>query len=281
MIQGGYILQPRIIKDSDIAHANPCIRELWNYLIREANHSDKKHLGYTIKRGQLFRTYKEIMHDLRWYSGFRTETYTVDQMKKAMAALREALRVTSHKAPGGMLITICNYDYYQDPKNYESTTGGTTGGTTGSTTPARPPHDPRTIYNNKNDKNDKNVKKKEKRNNSINSKPSSEFKECMDYWFESFKQKTGLRPVINGAEGAALKKILKHLEAINQDSGNEASSTELFKAILDNWDNTQDKWIKENITSLTKFYSQLNNIITNAKKSYENYEGFREAFERF
>ena len=38
-----------------------------------------------------------------------------------MKFLRETLRIETTKEPGGVLITICNYDYYQDPKNYERT----------------------------------------------------------------------------------------------------------------------------------------------------------------
>lgn len=35
------------------------------------------------------------------------------------------LMITSRKAPGGLLITFCNYDYYQNQKNHDSTTDST------------------------------------------------------------------------------------------------------------------------------------------------------------
>lgn len=130
MIKGGYILQPRIIKDSNISKASPCVREIWHYLLLEANSSDNKYGGHTIKRGQLFRNYKTIREDLSWYVGYRKMTYNENQTKKAMKALREAGRITTSKELGGVLITICNYSIYQNPKNYERTKERTNGETT-------------------------------------------------------------------------------------------------------------------------------------------------------
>lgn len=119
MIKGGYILQPRKIKDSDISTAPPHVREIWNYLLREANSSDKVYNGHEVKRGQLFRTYKDIQDGTKWMIGWRKMTYNENQTKKAMKFLRETKRITTKKELGGVLITICNYDYYQNPKNYE------------------------------------------------------------------------------------------------------------------------------------------------------------------
>lgn len=42
-------------------------------------------------------------------------------MKTAMKALMKQLMITSTKAPRGNVVTICNYEEYQDPKNYEGT----------------------------------------------------------------------------------------------------------------------------------------------------------------
>jgi hypothetical protein len=53
-------------------------------------------------------------------------TYTNDQVKATMKHLRNTSRITTTKAPGGMIITICKYDYYQTPKNYETPTNAPT-----------------------------------------------------------------------------------------------------------------------------------------------------------
>ncbi len=129
MIKGGYILTPRIIQESDIYVAPPYVREIWNYLLREANSKDYKSNGHIIKRGQLFRSYEDIKEGTKWFIGWRKMTYNENQTKKAMKFLRDTGRVTTQKEPGGILITICKYDYYQDPKNYERTTERTDEGT--------------------------------------------------------------------------------------------------------------------------------------------------------
>lgn len=155
-IKGGYIIQPRVIQESDISVAPPYVREIWAYLIREANSCDNKYNGHEIKRGQLFRSYNDIKEGTKWYVGWRKMTYHENHMKKAMKFLRDTERITSMKEPGGVLITICKYDYYQDPKNYERPKESTKEGTI-----AEPELNQTLPYNNKNNKNDKNNKNKE------------------------------------------------------------------------------------------------------------------------
>ena len=124
-INGGYFIKARCIKGSAIYKAPPYIREIWDYLLREANHTDKKYNGYIIKRGQLFRSYKDIRDDLSWKVGYRTERYNENQMKMGMRYLKKQLMITLLKQPRGNIITICNYDFFQNPKNYEATSEAT------------------------------------------------------------------------------------------------------------------------------------------------------------
>lgn len=130
MIKGGYVLQPRIIQESDISACPPYIREVWSYLVINATKKPWRSRGHDLKSGQLFRTYKEIIDDLSWYVGFRKESYNENHMKKAMTFLRKTQRIATTKELGGVLITICNYDYYQNPDNYERTNERTNEGTT-------------------------------------------------------------------------------------------------------------------------------------------------------
>jgi hypothetical protein len=120
-IPGGYYIKARQIKDSWIAHAAPVVREVWDYLLREANHNDKKYNGFVISRGQLFRSYRDIRDDLSWMVGARKVRYSENQMKHTMKLLRINLMITLSSQPRGNLITILNYDKFQNPKNYEST----------------------------------------------------------------------------------------------------------------------------------------------------------------
>ena len=116
MIRGGYILQARKIDDSEIAFKPPHFREIFNWLYRQANHSDND----KFKRGQCFRSINDIQEGLKWFVGYRKCTYTKDQCEKALKWLRKADMIETTKATRGMFITICNYEFYQDPKNYES-----------------------------------------------------------------------------------------------------------------------------------------------------------------
>lgn len=121
MISKGYFIKARCIKNSWIAHAPPIVREVWDYLLREANYKDVKYMGFTVKRGQLFRSYREIINGLEWRVGYRIQRYHESSMKRAMKALRTEGMIELVNEPRGNLITVVNYAEYQDPKNYERT----------------------------------------------------------------------------------------------------------------------------------------------------------------
>jgi hypothetical protein len=121
-IKGGYYIKARCIQDSEIAIMPPYIREIWDWLLKEANHSERKVNGSVIERGQLKRSFRDIQEGLKWMIGWRKMTYKKWQCENAMKFLRKRGMVTTMKTTRGMLITVCNYEHYQDPKNYESNT---------------------------------------------------------------------------------------------------------------------------------------------------------------
>lgn len=156
MISGGFYLKARCIQDSEIAHAAPYVREIWDWLLKEANHTDQKWGGRVIKRGQLFRTYNDIREGLSWMVGYRKMMYHENHTKRAMKFLREHLMIVSTKELGGVLITIVNYDKYQNPKNYERTSERTDERTNGEPMANHPiPH----INKNDNESNNENTNK--------------------------------------------------------------------------------------------------------------------------
>lgn len=117
---------------------SPHIREIFIWLLQRANHKTNG----DIQRGQCFCTYKEIQDGLAWHIGYRRQTYKRHHIQAAMRVLMKEHMVHTKRSTRGMLITICNYDIYQDPKNYESYT--------------KPITDPRSIHRiNKNVKNEK------------------------------------------------------------------------------------------------------------------------------
>lgn len=121
-IKGGYILQPRIIKDSEMSHLAPCVREVLSTLLREVKYKDTDKL----KKGQCFIRMDDLREILHWYVGFRKMMYSRRQIEGAMNVLRERGTIVTTKVTHGMVVTICKYDYYQDPNNYEGDDEGAT-----------------------------------------------------------------------------------------------------------------------------------------------------------
>lgn len=113
-------MKARCIQNSSIAHAPPHVREIWDWLLKEANHQEGKSHGRRIGRGQCVRRYADIIEGLSWHVGFRKQSYTKWQCEMAMKWLTKEQMVTKKKTTRGLIITICNYDYYQNPANYES-----------------------------------------------------------------------------------------------------------------------------------------------------------------
>lgn len=209
-IKGGYILQPRKIDDSDIAKSPPHVREIWMYLLRKANHRDRKVNGKVIKRGQALTSYRQILEDLSWYVGARKESYARHHCETAMKALTKATMVTTTKTTRGMIVTILNYDYYQNPKNYDTyneTDNDTAPIATGK------PHYKQELKNVKNEKNltppltpPENFKPKKTPKAAIKHEYTDDFLEVWAYYpkkvdkaaaFDSWRNLNGTRPKTN------------------------------------------------------------------------------------
>jgi len=124
MIEGGYILQPRKFCESSVSGMPPVTREVWLYLLRKVNYYDNSRTN--IKRGSGFFTYSDIINDLCWYAGYRKITYKKNDIAKSLRRLRESTAIATTKETRGIIVTICNFELYQDPKNYESTNESTT-----------------------------------------------------------------------------------------------------------------------------------------------------------
>jgi len=121
-IEGGFYLKARVIQKSEIAHQPPHVRETWDLLLLLSNHCDVKKNGRIFRRGQCITSYQELQEQLSWAIGWRKCRYSKGQIEQAMKFLRKGSIITTQKTTRGLLITITNYERYQDPKNYESHT---------------------------------------------------------------------------------------------------------------------------------------------------------------
>lgn len=115
-IKGGYYLKARKSQEGWIAHAPPHVREIWDYFIHHANFKDHG----KIKRGQLLTSYKDIQEGTHWMVGYRKEKYSKWQCEIAMKLLTKQHMVATTKTTRGMIVTVLNYEYYQNPENYEN-----------------------------------------------------------------------------------------------------------------------------------------------------------------
>ena len=113
-IEGGYYIKARKIQESDVAHYPPHVREIWDWLLWKCSYG----AGDKLKRGQCYVSYKMIQDGLHWMIGWRKATYTKHQIDQAMKTLRNATMITTTKTTRGMVVTVLNYDLYQNYKNY-------------------------------------------------------------------------------------------------------------------------------------------------------------------
>lgn len=123
MIKGGYYLKARAIQESEISNMPPHVREIWDWLIMNANRKPYKN----IDAGEIVTTYRAIQDGLSWQVGWRKEKYKTHHISFAMKALTKANMIVTTKTTRGLRIKIINYLYYQDPNNYVKQTTKATG----------------------------------------------------------------------------------------------------------------------------------------------------------
>ena len=73
----------------------------------------------SLERGQLITTISGMRDAMSHRVGYRKIRPTRDQIRNAYEALKKASLITTTRTTRGMVITICSYDVYQDPKSYE------------------------------------------------------------------------------------------------------------------------------------------------------------------
>lgn len=222
-------MKARCIQNAEISEAPPHVREIWDWLLKEANFKDMEYMGTIIKRGSCFTSYQEIRDGLSWRIGYRIQRYSKSQCETAMKYLTKHGMITTAKTTRGLLVTICKYEKYQDVKNYESYSEHETKAT-------RKPQPSDTIS--KNEKKEKNVTKKE------------ELKDIISH--------LNLRTKKNYNPGSK-----KTAELVNARI-NEGFTVDDFKAVIDNqtvkWlnDPKMCEYLRPETLFGTKFESYLN-----------------------
>lgn len=116
-IPGGYVLYPRAFIEA-FAETALLDRALWLWLLCRANHQDRYRAGAALARGQLLATSRQIAEGLRYRDGARLVVPTKDQIFRALQRLRRRDFIVTHRTTRGLIITLCDYAYYQNPTAY-------------------------------------------------------------------------------------------------------------------------------------------------------------------
>lgn len=241
----GYILESRTILDSAIWDKPPLYFKVWHYLLLKAQHVDYKGL----KRGQLITSIPEIQEACSYHVGYRKITPSKKEIYGIVKFLRnpyggndegnnEKNMIVTTKVTHGLLVTICNYNVYQDPKNYEGNDEKSAKVTTKSSRRERQGNN--INKNDKNDKNDKNEK------NYIYSRATHDIIQHL-----------------NERTGSQYKPTTKKTKELIQARMNEGFTVEDFKTVIDKkcveWMNTEWQEYLRPVTLFgTKFESYLN-----------------------
>ncbi|KKK78988.1 hypothetical protein LCGC14_2838030 [marine sediment metagenome] len=103
----GYVLLARQIVDSEIFGKPASWLKIFIYLVTQAQYEPYKKL----LRGQCYTTYADIAQACGVTRG---------QIDHATRFMKSKKMLATRKATRGMVVTICNYDTYQDTGRYQS-----------------------------------------------------------------------------------------------------------------------------------------------------------------
>jgi hypothetical protein len=114
-IRGGYILFAR--RFIELLADMPLLdRTLWLWLYCKANHKD--YAGGLV-RGELVTTIDEIQTSMRYSVGYSFRKPSIHAVRRALERFSERNMIATRRTTRGLVITICEYDFYQNPANYE------------------------------------------------------------------------------------------------------------------------------------------------------------------
>lgn len=106
MIRGATLWARRTL-ESAIFHKPPVWFKIWFFLVSQAQHKDYKGL----KRGQCYVTYATICLQC---------AATRNEVDHAIRYMKKEEMLATRKATRGMVVTISNYETYQNMSNYKS-----------------------------------------------------------------------------------------------------------------------------------------------------------------
>lgn len=117
-IAGGFFLTARRMYDDEswLMDKPPLYAKLWGWMLAKAKWQEGCN---GLKRGQFLTRISTMQEAMAYHVGYRKETPTKDQIRKSYEALANASMISTARTTRGLRVTITNYDFYQNPDNYE------------------------------------------------------------------------------------------------------------------------------------------------------------------
>lgn len=120
LIPGGYILLARRLTDSGIMNKPHLFMKMWMWMLLQAAFKDHGNL----KRGQFFTSIDRMREAFSYKVGYRIIKPSIKEIRAAYDFLAKGTMISITKVTHGMIITIINYELYQNFLNYEGHTEG-------------------------------------------------------------------------------------------------------------------------------------------------------------
>ena len=115
-IRGGFILLSRKLLTSGIMEKPALYLKLWAWMLLQATHTERG----TLKRGQFFTTIDDMRRAMAYKIGYRETMPTEKQIRRAYGFKIDSGMIEIQKKPHGIIISILNFDTYQNPENYKT-----------------------------------------------------------------------------------------------------------------------------------------------------------------
>lgn len=99
-------------------------------------------------------------------------------------------------------------------------------------------------------------------------KNKSTYSECVEIWFEWYKNQTGIEPLFDGQRGKHLKQMIAYFEKNSTSKNPEWTPQFCFKLIFDNW-NKLDVYLqqKKDIPQIRQNFNEILKQIRNGKST--------------
>ena len=124
-IPGGYVMLPRELLESPIWDKDPSYTRFWIYLLLKARWKEEPVTrgGVTIGRGQLLKSYRTIRKECRYRENQAWREWSLAKIFRMVSWFEAQGSIHTKRTDLGTLITLRNFNKYQDPDRYRRDLG--------------------------------------------------------------------------------------------------------------------------------------------------------------